>query len=431
MPKLHAFAAVRYATDSGDLSARIAPPYDVLDEGPKQALLARDAHNIVAIDLPVTPPKTVGPDAAYNAAGDLYRQWLDEGVLHRESNPTLIAYEQQYTVGQHQLKRRGLFAALGVEEFNRPGGGIFRHEHTIAGGTSDRLKLMQATGAQLSAVFGVFDDPQQRVAELLADTFAREADFHGTTDNDGVVHRCWVVREPDTIAALDEFFGPTDVFIADGHHRYTTALNYAREHPDRAHAASCLFMLVPSSDPGLIVLPTHRVLCGLEGFEMGELVKTLEADDRFAIEPTRHGGDGMPQLQQELPDAGHHAFGLYDPTRGKTYRVTTTEPDPLAPLMPERAQVWRELDVAVFHHLFVDEIVRPRFGGDAITYKYPHELTALLRDTHDEPGRLGVIMQPTPLQSVCDVARAGEVMPPKSTFFYPKAATGLVINPVD
>lgn len=431
MPKLHAFPAVRYVTESGDISSRIAPPYDVLDEGPKQALLAKDPHNIVAVDLPVTPPKTVGPDEAYDAAGRTWRQWLAEGVLQRDDQPTLFAYEQRYTVGGRELARRGLFAALGVEDFNRPNGGIFRHEHTIAGGTSDRLKLMNATAAQLSPVFGVFDDPQQRVAELLADTFEREPDFRGVTDHDNVTHLCWAVRDEATIRELAAFFAPTDVFIADGHHRYTTALNYAREHPDQPDAQTCLFVLVPTSDPGLIVLPTHRVLCDLADFDMAALLEALEQDERFAVRPTYHGGDATPHMLDELPDAGHHAFGLYEPKRGKTYIITTTEADPLAPLMPERDAVWRQLDVAVFHHLFVDEVVRPRFGGDAVSYKYPHELAELIRLTHDEPGRLGVIMQATPLESVCDVARAGEVMPPKSTFFFPKLATGLVINPLD
>lgn len=437
MPQLQPIHAIRYSESdtttggSGDLSTLIAPPYDVLDEGPKQQLLAVNPHNIVAIDLPVTPPKTVGPDEAYDRAGQTFRQWLADGILRHDAKPAVFAYEQRYRLGDQTITRRGLFANLAVEEFGRNGGGIHRHEHTIRSGTDDRLKLMNATAAQLSPVFGVYDDEARRVAGLLKSVYSRNPDFWGTTQHDGVEHRGWIITERRKLNALDRAFVNTDVFIADGHHRYTTALNYSHAHPDNAAAKTCLFVLVPTGDPGLRVLPTHRVLMGLQNFSMSDLAAAVAADPRLRLARTDHAGDGLPQLQHELPEHGHHAVGLYDPATGRTWTLSTAEADPLAASMPDKARVWRELDVAVFHHLMVDQLIRPRFGGDAVTYKYPHELTELVRLSHEQPGRLGVVMQPTPLKSVCDVALAGEVMPPKSTFFFPKLATGLIINPLD
>jgi uncharacterized protein (DUF1015 family) len=429
MPKLRPFAAIRYQAAAGaDISVRIAPPYDVLDEGPKRDLLKRDPHNVVAIDLPVTPPKTLGPDAAYEAAGDLYRQWIGQGVLKRDAQPAVYAYEQVYTVGDRQFARRGLFACLDVEEFNRPGGGIFRHEMTIKGGTDDRLKLMLATAAQLSPVFGIYQDPDRAIAPLLDAVYQRSPDFHGTTPHDHVEHRCWIVTDKAVIDRLAAAFLDRDVFIADGHHRYTTALNYAKAHPSEAAARGCLFVLVAAEDPGLIILPTHRVLCGLVDFSMSKLVEAVKADGRFTLRPTHHGADGMPHMGSDLPTAGHHAVGLYDPSTGRTWALTSTTDDPLAGSRGDKPRAWRMLDVAVFHDGFVDGILRPSFGGAAITYKYPHELTEFVRLSHEQAGRLGAVMQATPLSAVCDVARADEVMPPKSTFFFPKLATGLVIN---
>ena len=429
MPQLLPIRALRYATDSGDISPRIAPPYDVLDEGPKQQLLSRDPHNVVAIDLPVTPPKTVGPDEAYDAAGELFRQWIRQGVLVQESAPAVYAYEQVYQAGGQQYARRGLFTAVGVEPFNQPGG-IFRHEMTIRSGTDDRLKLMNATAAQLSPVFSVFDDASQKVTNLLAPHFDRNPDVIGRTEHDHVEHRLWVITDSAVIEKLQAAMRDTEVFIADGHHRYTTALNYHQAHADRPESAGCLMVLVPIQDPGLIVLPTHRVLRNLGGFNMTDLIDAVRADGRFKIEKTAHGADGTPHMVEELPRYGHHAVGLYDPATGRTWAVSAHDEDPLVDDLPDKPAVWRTLDVAVFHELLVDRIIRPRFGGSTITYSYPHELTELIRQCHDQPDRLGVIMQPTPLKSVCDVARANEVMPPKSTFFFPKLATGLVINPL-
>ncbi len=437
MPQILPIHAIRYAISdkasggTGDVSGVIAPPYDVLDEGPKQKMLAADPHNIVAIDLPVTPPKTVGPDEAYRKAGDLFRKWLAEGVLRHDLKPALFAYEQSYTSGGETFSRRGLFTNLVAEEFGRVGGGIHRHELTIQGGTDDRLKLMEATAAQLSPVFGVYDDVGRRVAALLKPIYARTPDFTGTTGNDGVEHRVWIITDKRKINALDRNLLATDVFIADGHHRYTTALNYSKRHPENAAAKNALFVLVAISDPGLRVLPTHRVLCGLSGFKFKEFAQVIADDKRFKLTPTNHGAAGVEKLAHDLPTHRHHALGILDPESGGTFVLTTPDHDPLVGTMSEKPRVWRELDVAVLHYLFIDQIVKPRYGGSAITYKYPHELTEMVRLTRETPGRLGIIMQPTALKSVCDVSRAAEVMPPKSTFFFPKLATGLVINPLD
>lgn len=426
MPRLHPLRAVRYAADA-DITTKIAPPYDVLDEGPKRALLERDPANIVAIDLPVTPPKTVGPDAAYEKAGATYRDWLDRTVLKQDATPALFAYEQAYTVGDRSFKRRGLIGTLDAEEFNQPNG-IFRHEQTIRSGTDDRFKLMTASKAQLSPVFGVFSDPQSTVRALLEPYFAGEPDFHGTTGHDGVEHRCWTIDSPETIAALVDAFAPKEVFIADGHHRYTTALNYSKEHGGTDASGRCLFVLVPIEDPGMIVQPYHRVVTGMSGFDMDTLVEAVEADARFNITTTAHGPDELDALQQSLAEAGHHAIGLYDPAGKRIYIVTTVEADPLADELADRAPAFRKLDVAMLHLGLIDGIIRPRFGGDAVAYEYTADLGDLVTRAHHDGERLGVIMQATPLESVCDVSRANDVMPPKSTFFYPKLATGLVIH---
>lgn len=426
MPRLRPIQAIRYA-GGGDVSPRIAPPYDVLDEAPKRALLARDANNIVAVDLPVTPPKTVGPDEAYEQAGDRFRRWLDDGVLVRDEAPAVYAYEQACTVDGKAFKRRGLFAGLGVEAFNQPHG-IFRHEMTFKSGTDDRLKLMEATATQMSPIFGVYRDPQQHVASILGDVYDRQPDFHGTTDNDGVEHRCWIVNDSALVEALSAHFASTEVFIADGHHRYTTALNYSKAHPDNAAASACLFVLVAAEDPGMIVRPTHRAITGLVDFSIEAFIEAAARTPGLVLRAS--GAAGLAELEAQLPAAGHHAMGIVDSADSKRFVLTTEQADPLEPTHGARPAVWRTLDVAVLHELVIDRVLRPNFGGDGIAFKYTADLNDLVSLLGGADDRLGAVVQPTPLESVCRVSLANDVMPQKSTFFYPKLATGLVISPL-
>ena len=431
MPRILPMDVVTYATgDRASLSTKVAPPYDVLDDGPKQQLLARDPHNIVEIDLPVTPPKTVGPDEAYQAAAKTYKKWLDEGVLKRHDKPCVVAYEEQYEFAGQTLSRRGLFAGCGLEPFNQPNG-IFRHEMTIPGGVNDRYKLTEATGAQLSPVFSVFDDPDAAVVSMLSPWFdGKPADLEAHTEHDDVLHRCWIVDDEDVLKKLETWFAERPAFIADGHHRYTTALKFHEDHPEMPAAEKGLMVLVAAQDPGMIVKAYHRVVTGLQNFSIDALQKACDELGGVKLEKTTHGVGGLPAFFDELPKFGFHAMGLFDPETKGTYALSYADPDPLASSHASRPNVWRELDVAVLQHHLVEHVLMPRFGGEDIEVKYTAELPDLVSMSGEAPGRLGVIMQPTPLKSVMDVARADDVMPAKSTFFFPKLASGLVIHPV-
>ena len=425
-----------------DVSSRIAPPYDVLDEGPKQALLAKDACNVVKIDLPVTPPKTVGPDEAYASAGDVFRAWLADGTLSpvrgaasggdgaaaAGSDSVLVAYEQVFTMDGHKRRRRGFFTALQAEEFGRAGGGIHRHELTIKAGTDDRLKLMEATDAQLSPVFGMYNDAAGAVSELLGDVYAREPDFCGRTENDDVEHRCWVIDSPETFASMRDVFATKDVYIADGHHRYTTALNYTKSH-EHAHGGACLFVLISTTDPGMVVKPYMRILRGLAPVDMGALEKALPAVG-YKIAPC----DGPDVLDTT---EGKHPFVLYDGKTERHWLLTTDAEDPLAdvPDFKERPRAWRTLDVAVLHNVIIDGAISRVLGkgdGNAVDFAFAHEQSVVYEQTKaaaEGEGRIGIFLRHTPLKAVCDVSDASDVMPIKSTFFFPKLATGLLMLP--
>ncbi|HAI11745.1 MAG TPA: hypothetical protein DCM28_08570 [Phycisphaerales bacterium] len=433
MPKIHPIAAIEYNfNEIKDLSSLIAPPYDVLDECSKQALLDRNPNNIVKVDLPHLPPKTVGPDETYLQSAEVFKQWIDSGVLRKRTTPAIYVYQQTYTVSGTEYKRRGLIANVQLQDFG-PGengnGGIFPHEQTFSAPKEDRLKLMKATQAQLSPIFGLFADQAGNVQPLLdkvAD--AGNPTFTATTTNDGVFHEVWVIEKGSDISKFQDALGPCDTFIADGHHRYGTALNYREDMGPFAEGHTgnqCLFVLVALSDPGCIVLPTHRVLGGMKDYSFEKFAAASAG--KLVIKPF----DGtMEELEAALPDAGPHAMGLYDPKAG-LHIATTVDTDPLKESHGNMSDAWRQLDVAVLQHLIVEGICEPTFcDGSKATWKFPHDLKETKTITDSESYDLGVIMQATPIESIGDVCSSGELMPQKSTFFYPKLATGLAINPV-
>ncbi len=461
MPEIRPLAAVCYAQafaggkGPGDISSLIAPPYDVLDANRKAAMLQRDSLNIVAIDLPFTPPKVVGPDAVYEQAGKTYRQWRDAGALASRPAPAFYVYQQNYTHRGRTFHRRGLIAGVRVQPFGKSptpgcGGGVWPHEQTFSSGKEDRLKLMRATKAQLSPIFGIYRDPQATIAKLLAGVADRKAaTFTGATATDAVGHDVWEVNDPATIATFTAALKDSDIYIADGHHRYHTALNYRNElaaahggdlpadHP----ANFVMFVLVSMEDPGMIVLPTHRVLGNLQGFSLAKL--QAAAKGKLVIEP--FAGSTLADLERALPTAGPHAVGLYVPSAGprlndRMFIAGTVGDDPLAATHAGQSEAWRKLDVAIVQHLIVEQICQPTFAQRSeagnqsegeVKWKFPHDLGDLAALCDGGEFQLGLVLQPTPLKSVMAVSDAGELMPQKSTFFYPKLATGLVINPLE
>ena len=452
MPLIRPIPAITYLkTQDHDVSAFICPPYDVLDKEDKRELLKGSTRNLVAVDLPHLPAKTVGPDEVYDQAGNTFRRWLDQGILNRRDHPALFVYQQTFQDPREAggssddtgaaLRRRGLVANVKVTPFgvSEPGqGGVHPHEKTHSGPKEDRLKLMRACQAQLSPIFGIYSDPSPRIGQILDDVCRSQApDQHAYTPNDQVQHDIWAVDDPDVVKELCQAMSGIDAFIADGHHRYTTAINYLNEleanHgelPDDHPAKYCMFVLVSMHDPGMIVLPTHRVLGGLKGFGLQQMAEAAKGVLRI----TPFSGPDLASLEAALSGAGPHAMGLYCPSDGAAPMAIATpiDPDPLGTKFADRSDAWRSLDVALVQHLIVDDICQSHFcpAGQNVAWKYPHTLNQVSDDVAGSDYQLGVVLQATPLKSVIDVSQAGELMPQKSTFFFPKIATGLVINPL-
>jgi uncharacterized protein (DUF1015 family) len=404
----------------------------VLNQAGKDALQARSPHNIVTIDLPHFPPKEAAADGVYEQANLTLQSWLKSGVLARDPRPALYPYTQSYQHNQRTFHRRGVIALVRLSPFGK--GEVVPHEKTYKGPIEDRMKLMRATGMQLSPIFGLFSDPRHELTDALYRDLSRP-EFSGTLD--GVRSDLWHVNDAGTVNQVIDLMEDRPVYIADGHHRYTTALQYQQECIAKAggslppnHPANyCMFVLVGMQDPGLLILPTHRLLGGLPGFSIARLQAAL--GDNAAIEPTTLPAKATAELEALVAHQPPHTFGLYDGLSGQSYLVRLRNSDVLAALEPGQSSTWRELDVAILQRYLIDEVIRPTFCPAAEPARgYTADGAEVAAQVDGQAYQIGLVLQSTPLHALEALGKHNEVMPQKSTYFFPKLATGMVINPL-
>lgn len=445
MPAVYPFNAVQFNKGVGDVGELIAPPYDVLGPDDKAALIVGNPHNVVAIDLPHIPPKELGPPEAYKQAADTYRAWLDDGTLSRRTAPAMFAYRQTFDFLGKTYKRCGMAVTVETLPFGpRDGGGVLPHEQTFSGPKEDRLALMKASEAQFSPIFGLHADDEGLATALVHKIMDNRPPDMTATMADGVRHEVWTVNEENTIKAYQDALSGQDVFIADGHHRYTTALNYLNwlqekgDVPEDHPARRTMMVLVGMSDPGLAIGPTHRVLGAMQHYTIDAFIDA--AKDMLAINEVSVDPAEIEKAMAKVGSPETNVFGLIDTASGRCFVATLAQPDPLAERFADKPEAWRTLDVALIQHLIVEKICEPKLNdGKPVKWAFPHSVPEVLdvargADTGAGGGegdaQLAVIVRPTPLGAVRAVSAAGELMPQKSTYFYPKLATGLFINPL-
>jgi uncharacterized protein (DUF1015 family) len=437
VPDIRPFRALRYDGASiADPALVVAPPYDVIGPAERERLLARHPANVVRLDL---PGEDAGdePDARYRRAAKTLAAWRSDGTLHKDPHPSIYVYEQAYRVPGSDVARtqRGFFARLRLESFGTDGG-VLPHERTMAGPREDRYKLLRATGVNTSPIVGLYDDAASVGAPVLDALTARRADLD-VIDDDGTEHRLWAVAaDGDDAAAVAPLLaaaaaGP--LTIADGHHRYETALRYRDE---RRMSRSCeedpafdyvLTLFLDAAGQALTVLPTHRVVRGLG--EDGVAAMLGRLDDLFEVER----GVSAPTLIERfesagLADGGAGRFGLWTRDGGA---LLTARRDELEPFLPDGGPALRALDVTLLGAalgrlagLDADALVA---GAVGYTKSAAEAIDSV--DAGLDGADAAFLLEPTPVASVIAVAADGDVMPQKSTYFYPKALTGLVINP--
>jgi uncharacterized protein (DUF1015 family) len=403
----------------GPLADVTSPPYDVIDAAQRAQLLERSPFNVVAIDLPREEPD--GRDA-YAVAADLFEAWQLQGVLVRDPQPAIWAHAQRYTGPDGQPRtRRGFFCAVRIEGYGP--GRVRPHERTHPGPKEDRLRLMRATRADLSPIFSLFSDPAGAAWAALA-PFTERPPWGEVTDAEGTVHTLWRVSDARAIAAVQRATREAELLIADGHHRYETADTYAQEIGGEGPHRYVLMCLVALEDPGLTVFPTHRLLRGLDEGRRQALREALQRD--FHVEEVP-----LEQLAPQ-PGGGPLVLGYIDSHHRRPLRLTLRDQAIADAALPGRSAAYQQLDTGVLEALLLKGALG--LSEDSISHLrdfwYARSTEEALQLVQSGEYEAAFLMRPTPVSQVRDVAAAGESMPPKSTFFYPKLLTGLLFNPL-
>ncbi len=445
MADVRPMPGIRYA-ESSNLAALVTPPYDVISPEAQTRYYERSPENIIRLELGRDEPGDDELNNRYTRAAAIFADWRLHGVFTQDA-PSLYLYEQRFTAQGKEYHRLGLLARVRLEPWSA--GVILPHERTLSKPKDDRLKLLRACAANLSPIMALYDDPSSELQGILAETMQEQplADF---VDEAGEGHRLWQIADSALAARITDFFRDRQLYIADGHHRYETCLTYRDEQTAARKGVAeddavnfTLMSLSAIEDPGLVVLPTHRILRDLNPVRLAALDETLAS--YFTVEPlaTDLDADALLARLRAAGADGTTAAVLARPADTLLLTLNAEGRAAMATLEGEQAQAsaaWRALDLAVLHELVLRRGlgITPEMVQAGEHVSYTRDAATAIADARAEQANtvaeggttLALLVNPTPPVAIRDVARAGDRMPQKSTYFYPKLITGLVINPV-
>jgi len=430
--EIRPFKAYRYdSAVVGDCGKCIAPPYDVIDGNQQDALYNSSPYNIARIIKGKTEDGDNGTANQYSRAGEYLADWVAKGVVKPDENEAIYAYVQNFSIAGASYQRSG-FVALGkLADF---GEGVQPHEKTLDGPKADRLNLMRATGAQFGQIFMMFNDPE-KIADAIIDKSITDEAAIDFTDDEDVRHRLYPITGQTDVDAIVKMMGDKEALIADGHHRYETALNYFKETANPA-AEYRMMTFVNMHNEGLVVLPTHRLVGNLEKFDIDELIKKMQECfkiTKFEFSEAANKAKAKSLMDKRLAkafEAGENAFGIYD---GKDfYFALFIDKKPLEKI--QASDALKGLDVVVLHDVILDAMLG--IGAAQLASQSNLKYIKDIGDAVDkamatvDSGEKQCLffMNSTPVEQVRAVSAENEKMPQKSTFFYPKIFTGLTIN---
>lgn len=433
MPEIQAFRGLRYDLGHvGSLSDVVCPPYDVIDPELQDELYRRHPCNFVRVDHNRIEPGDDEADNRYTRATRFLKNWVAEGVLFREADPAIYVYHQEFVYAGRQYVRRGFMASMLLSPFGQ--GLVFPHEQTFSAPKLDRLMLTVVTKAALSPVFALYPDPNLEVDALLEAAVAGKVPLVAT-DPWNAVHRLWPVTEVGIIGEVCARMASKPVFIADGHHRYETACKYREEvyesgalrkdHPARY----TLMAFVAMEDPGLVVLPTHRLFRDLPALTAEQLVAKL--GDCFEVRPGGQGPDQAASVWDDLQTGGDpRALAIFtrEDARWTILHMTERGRARLAAASPDHIPEWRELGTSVLHRLVIESLLGLR---DLSHTRYVHQLDDVVNGLRTGQYPLAALVIPPTVADLRSISIQGDRLPPKSSYFYPKALSGLVVYPLE
>jgi uncharacterized protein (DUF1015 family) len=429
MADIRGFRGFRYDLGRvGTLSDVVAPPYDVVGPDLQQKLYGQSEFNAIRLELTRDEPGDTESENRYARAARTLKEWINGNVLRQDTARSLYIYEQEFEVEGTIHTRRGFFARVRLEPFGK--GKVFAHEQTMAGPKEDRLRLYRATSFNLSPIFSFYPDPEGTIAKVL-DPFTLKGPPLVAKDHLGVTNRLWVVSDSNAVSAVVGLMGPRPVYIADGHHRYETGLKYLEERraagevpDDEAPANFTLMLLVGMSDPGLVILPTHRLIGGLSAVT-GEHLEKVLADHFDIVEHCGHSAKSAWDYLQM--DGSQNSLGFGTVADGRWFVAKLRDPAIMGELAPDHSAEWQGLGVSILHKLVIERLLREKVGGTPVC-RYVHTLAEVAEVVAAKKCQVAVLVPPVSMEHVEEIAGNLETMPAKSTYFYPKVLTGMVFN---
>jgi uncharacterized protein (DUF1015 family) len=428
--EIKGFKAYRFNSEVvGESGKCIAPPYDVINSAQQNNLYLQNQHNIVRIILGKKEAADNEANNQYTRAAKFLNDWMKTQALKQDDKDTIYAYVQEFEIGGKKIKRSGFIALAKLAQF---GSGVQPHEKTLDGPKADRLKLTQATAAQFELVFMLYDDVQQ-VADKIIEKASQGKSLIEFSDDDGVKHQLFAIDNQNEIKQVVAMMAEKEGLIADGHHRYETALNYFNL-TKNPNAQWLMIAFVNMHNEGLVVLPTHRLVGNLKNYNTDELIKTLQKNFKVTQfefkEAKKKAQDLMQKRMTKAFEQGKNAFGIYDSK--SFYFIVLKNSDALKSLKMSDAS--KSLDVVILHKLILEGVLG--IGDEALAGEANIEYIKDIGQALDEAiaqvdsGKKQVLffMNPTKVEQVRAVAAENEKMPQKSTFFYPKIFSGLTIN---
>lgn len=434
MAEVQAFRGWRYdLSQVGSLSDVTAPPYDVINGEQQDGLYKLHPCNVVRLILNREEPGDANSDERYRRAAGFLKHWRDEGILQQEREPALYVYHQEFDWEGTHYVRRGFLGRLRLEEFGT--GSVYPHELTMSGPKADRLALLNACRTNLSPIFGLYPDVDSAAQNPLEAAILSITPSEAT-DELGVLHRLWAVTDREAIAAVCAQLADKPIFIADGHHRYETALNYRRQlaeagelSDETAEANYVLMHFVGMDDPGLAILPTHRLLSGLPNVSADELQSAL--GDRFSFEDVGSGDEAARETWDLMEADGNQNLLGFGTTDGRWQLARLTDESDMNRLAADQCEEWRALGVSILHRLVIENLLAQKWPDADITCRYVHLLDEVTAAQNENSCRLACLVAPAGMEHVEQIASKLEKMPQKSTYFYPKLLSGLVFNPLE
>ena len=427
MAEIRPLRALRYNLEkAGPIENLTCPPYDIISPDQRRELLSHSGYNVIRLELPQEGKEP------YEEAAHTLNLWRSEGVLQLDMEEGMYLYEEEFLsqVDQGQSRKvLGLVCRVRLEDFAN--GVILPHEETLSKAKEDRFRLLSATRCNFSSIYSLYHDEggvtRQRLLNLK-ETCPPRYEF-----SDGLVtHRLWVINDPVAIQALGEDFAGRKLYIADGHHRYETGLRYRDTLEEQGTylpgASYTLMTLTDMADPGLTVFPTHRLVRGVEGFEESALLAACQED--FILEPQQNRADSEKALEN-LYQEGKHAFALYS---GREWTVLTLkDPAVMEALLPGTSPAYRTLDVSILHSLVLERLlgIDKENMASQKNLTYTRSAEEAQRSVDQGESQCCFLLNPTRVEEIGQVAQNGEKMPQKSTYFYPKLITGLVVNSLE